>query len=114
MKIKAIIRHIGLNDDWVEGLKVSSKGTAESEIKEIISEFNYDEGRRYGDKAKLRELVSVGDVIVESRAQKTKLQSDYNFFTDKPISEILCDNCEYKADCKAEPPCMAYVYLCEI
>ena len=111
MKIKVTIKHIGLNDPWEKTLKVSSKAAALEEIAGMITEFNGIEEARYGDKAQPRELVSISEIVKESKPQKVKLQLEFEFTTDKPIGEILCNNCEHNSVCPAEPPCRAYLSL---
>lgn len=39
---------------------------------------------------------------------------EYEFDTDKFVSEILCDNCRYKGLCSGDPPCEFYKYVEEM
>jgi hypothetical protein len=110
MKIKVTIQHIGENDPWVEEIKVANKTNAKEEIETIISDFNISEKARYGNKAKFRELVSIGEVIKEKEIALHEYKFKPNPYI--PIDEILCKNCIHELEC-INSLCDAYDYLTE-
>ena len=77
MKLKVVIRHIGENDDWEEHLKVTSKSAASEELKQIVDDFNSIETKSFGEKARLRELVSIGEEVKTPKEIQPK--QEYNF-----------------------------------
>lgn len=108
IKIKTTIQNVGKNNPWIEILEVSSRKTAEAEIKSMIKKFNDIEEKRYGNSSELRELVSIGEVVKELKPQKIK---PLKFKTDLSIENILCKNCSNYLKCLSISPCKAYVTL---
>ena len=93
----------GINE-WEERLPVDSSDSAEQDVNKILSEFNEEEKRRYGDKAPCRKLLRIVEVSDDNLVGREERYADcfnakLNRLPKRYMPKVLVEDGEFPFRC---------------